>query len=138
MTAVMDLPSLKYTHDQLLVALEARRKWAERLDAKALAKHQRDEAAYLKSFRSACRDALKWNYDKVKANYGQVEIQPGRKFRSSDAPTCPMSLVVKLNAAIKFVKSDTRKNMTLSRNGEWASIYWLLTYDPDAPKAALC
>lgn len=139
MNAVIDLPSLHMTRDQVLQALEARRPWAERVDKKALAKHERDEKAYLAAFRSACRAALKWNYEKVKENYGQVEIQPGRKFRNSDAPSCPVSIVAKLDAAIEYLKKDTRKSVVLSPKNDWSGVHWLLTYDENADaKASLC
>lgn len=131
-----DMPSLRLTHDELLTRLQARHKWAERLDAKNLAKHERDEKAYLAAFRTACRAALKWDYEKVKKNYGQVEVN-GRVGRNG-APSCPMSIVVKLDRAIEFVKQDTRKSAVVSANGEWSAVHWLLTYDDNPPKAALC
>lgn len=138
---VIDLPSLHMTRLQLLEALEARRTWAERIDRKALTKHQRDEKAYMKAFQAACRTALKWDYDTVKENYGQIDVTNSHKrsrYRSFDAPECPLSIVAKLEVAIEFVRNDTRKTCVLSRNGEWAGVYWLLTYDPDEPEAALC
>lgn len=139
MSSVIDLPSLHMTREQLLEALEARRPWADRVDTRALAKHQRAEKAYLTAFRSACRAALKWDYDKVKENYGQVEIQPGRRASRSNAPSCPVSITAKLEAAIEFVKKDHRKTVTIGRSGEWSAVHWLLTYDENASKkATLC
>ena len=53
---ITDIP-LTYTKDDLIAALEARRKKAEKVDAKNLAAHRKDEAKYLAGFKKACREA---------------------------------------------------------------------------------
>lgn len=127
-----DMPSLRFKRPELLAALEARRPWAARLDAKALAAHQKAEKAYESEFRAACRKAVKWDYATIKKNHGN--IRP----RMTYAPSCPMSVAVKLEDAIKFVKNDNRISCTVSQNGEWSGVHWLLTHDENPKKRALC
>lgn len=60
------MSTLRFTRVQLVAALEARRPWAERVDAERLSAHQRDEREFLTRFRFACREAAKWDYETAK------------------------------------------------------------------------
>lgn len=128
-----DMPSLHFKREELLAALEARLPWAKALDAKNLAKHQRDERSYEKAFRAACKEAMKWDCAAIKRHYGIIMPRNNRS-----APSCPLSVVVKLERAIQFVRDDRRKTCSLSSRGEWSAVYWLLTYNEKASKADLC
>lgn len=133
-TRVEPTMTLRMTREQLIEALEERRPWAEQLDARNLAEHQRAEADFLKQFRAACREAAKWTYEEAKEHGFNV----GLNGNSSSAPSCPRSVSAQLDAAIRWAairwaRADKRVRVTL-RPDNSGSVHWLLTHDENAPK----
>lgn len=63
------LPKIVMPREELIEALEARRQWAQRLDASALRKHEAHERRFLAAWRKGCSAAAKWDYETLKANY---------------------------------------------------------------------
>lgn len=122
---------LRFTAEQLIEALEARRPWAEALDARNLRQHTKDEKEYLKTFRAACREALTWDYDQAKKHWFQV----GKRNGLPPEPDCPPSYVVRIEEYLRVVRTSERYQV--KPRGEWARLHHLLTYDPDE-KAELC
>src|SRR5690349_10721912 len=72
--------------EQFVAALEARKKWAEQLDAKAMREHKVAEKKALTEFRAACKKAMSWDYETAKEHSFAVE----RDWRK-DIPKCPVS-----------------------------------------------
>lgn len=126
------MATLRFTRDELIAALEARRPWAERLDAEHLAEHQKAEKAYLARFRAACREAVKWDYETAKAKYFTV-LENSRFGR----PECPTSLVAGLDRHLNMIKASRQKSFAISDSGGWSRVFHLLTHD-DAIKAEMC
>jgi hypothetical protein len=123
--------TLRFTRDQLVEALEARRPWAEKVDADRLTKHQKAEQDYLRQFRAACREAVKWDYEEAKKH--SFSPWSGRQYR----PDCPRSLVVALDMHLRMVRATRQDRFAVSEDGTWSKVFYLLTHDEDA-KAEMC
>lgn len=131
--------NLKFNKEQLEAALEARRGWARRLDAKRKAQHVREESKYLERFRAHIREALKWDYEHTKKRSFSVGLN-GYSERDR-RPNCPEGVELNLDKAISQVAMDGRTRYVLSalppkRHGyeDTSYIYWLLTHDENAKK----
>ena len=123
------MATLRFTKDQLIEALEARREWAQQLDAANLAKHQAEEKAALAKFRQECKEALKWDYQTAKSNWFRVG--------KVDRPHCPSSLVASLDRHLNQVKASYQTRYTISESGGWSQVHHLLTHD-ETIKTEMC
>ena len=123
------MATLRFTKDQLIEALEARREWARRIDADNLANHQKEEKAALAKFKQGCRDALKWDYQTAKENWFQVE--------RVNRPRCPNSLEANLDRQLSQVKASCQIRYTINDRGSWSEVHHLLTHD-ETIKAEMC
>ena len=123
--------TLRYTREQLLEVIEARRPEAEQIDAQALAEHEKAKKAFLKEFRQACREGAKWDYETAKEKAFSLPVDRWR------APKCPPSMVASLDKHRNLVGLARQKTFVLSDSGTWSVLYRLLTFDPDA-KPELC
>lgn len=112
----------------LIEALEARRPWAERLDAEHLAKHQKDEQAHLRRFREACREAARWDYATAKTHSFKAGVVNDRGF-SVYPPDCPRSLVASLDQQLNIVRATRQERFQISPEGVWSRVHHLLTHD---------
>lgn len=115
---------LRFTKEQLLNALEARRPWAEKYDADRLAEHQKAEKAFLAEFKAACREAAKWDYATAKEH----RFEPFGK-KHWDHPTCPRSMVASLDEHLNIIRATGQKSFMVSPRGEWSRLHHLLTHD---------
>lgn len=121
---------LRYTKEQLIDALEARRPWAEQYDAKKLAGHRAEEKAYLAEFRRTCREAAKWDYETIKKNRGEVKLRDNDRDWRWGPPNCPSMTVGELDRQLAIVRALRDKaQVTVSDNGQWSRIFFLLTHD---------
>lgn len=132
---------LRFKKEQLEAALESRRDWARKLDAKNRKKHVVDEKAYLERFRSKLKAALKWDYEQAKANRFEVELG---YHEQRQKPKCPEGVEAALDKYIAQVAMDGRERYVLSPHSpkRWdafdtSELYWLLTHDESA-KADIC
>lgn len=112
----------------LIAALEARRPWAEALDKTNMAEHQKAEQAYLKKFRDACREAIKWDYKTAQDNY--FAPMDALRYRRDTGPTCPRSAVARLDRILNVIKATRQERFVISASGCWGDAHWVLTYDP--------
>lgn len=124
----MTTTALRYTKDQLLDALEARRPWAEDGDRVAKRKHEADEKTWHKAFVARCRELAKMSYAEVK------DLDNGYRSRGyfqgvPDRPSCPTSRVAKLDKAINLVNAARQATYQVSPSGMWSDVFWLLTFD---------
>lgn len=126
------MSTLRFTRAELLEAIEARRSWAEHLDAQNLAKHLKDEKAYLAKFRAACREALKWDYETAKVRRFNV-LYPGRSL----SPDCPRSLVAGVDRYLNTIGATRQKSFSISVGGAWSGLFDLLTRD-ETVKDEMC
>lgn len=120
---------LRYTQKELIEALEARRQWAERLDATHLAAHRAAEKKALQDFRAKCREAIRWDYPTLKKEMFRVSVD--------QRPYCPLSVVTSLNATIRVVKASRQARFTIASTGTWHRAFYLLTHDENA-KVEMC
>lgn len=120
------MPKIVIDREQLLVELEERRAWAQRLDAKNIHDHARKEQAALVGFKKRCREALKWTYEELRAHNFEVGV------KYSTRPDCPEIVEEKLDRALAIVRLDNRKSLTLTEGGECYELFWLLTHDENA------
>lgn len=125
------MATLRFTRDELIQALEARRGWAEKFDAKKLAEHQKAEAKALKDFHAKCEQALKCDYKAAKSKW--------RRGHSIyfDPPTCPTSTLENLKKYLRYVKTSGAKTYVVTDRGEWSSMFFILTHDENA-KSEMC
>ena len=131
----MTTPALRFTKDQLIEALEARRPWAERTDQERLAAHQKAERQYLTDFRAACRDASKWTYEQAKANY--FEVRKRGRFDYGSKPSCPESRVAQIDRWLNIIRASRQSKFIIGERGGYAKVFHLLTHD-DALQAEMC
>lgn len=120
---------LRFTKEQLIERLEARRPWAQRLDAAALVEHRKAEKTYLVDFRAICREALKWDYEQVKEHGGTVRIEDRANY-GRRPPSCPSLTEARLDrelAVVRAMRDGAR--VVIKEGGGWALIWWLLTHD---------
>lgn len=120
------MPTLTFTRDQLIEALEGRRKWAEDYDRRNLAAHEKAEKDYLRRFRERCREMAKWSYDDIKKDtrYGSPRVDVG------DRPSCPRSAVAALDRELNVVRASRQHRFSVSGGStNWSGIFWLLTHD---------
>ncbi len=131
----------------LIAALEARRPWAEALDAKVLAEHQAAEREWWKENQRRCRAFLKLPFEEAKAVGFTPDFhrppEPGQRYRNDSAPSCPRSVVERLDSHIRTLTASRQEWFTISPEsnsfgGGWGSPFWLLTHDEDAAPGGLC
>lgn len=116
---------------QLVDALEARRRWAERLDAKRLWAHSKTEAKALRDFRALCAAAQKWDYETLKSEDFRFSLP------YNDRPRCPTSVVAQLDRLLSDLKLTRQERFTLDNRGLWSGAHHLLTFDENA-KPEMC
>lgn len=122
---------IKFTKRQDFIdALEARRPWAEAIDKANLAAHRKAEQAALKKFRDDCRRLAKLSYAELKARSRQYI----RNSATFDPPSCPDSVVGKLDQALAALRWTRQERFTVDDTGQWRAAHWLLTYDETAPR----
>ena len=132
------MPTLRFTRDELVEALEARRPWAEKVDAERLAEHQKAEREYLARFRAACREAAKWDYQTAKARSFVAQVPSDSAHRYKEyPPDCPKSLVTLLDRQLAIVRATRQERMQVTESGTWDRVFYLLTHDENA-KAEMC
>lgn len=122
------VPKIVLAREDLIAALEARRTWAQRMDARAIAKHEKAEKAAVVSFHKSCREALKWDYNAIKEHSYKLDLD----YR--DRPECPASIEQSLDHQLSVLRLDQRKTITVSDGNENSRIFWLLTHDERAKK----
>lgn len=125
------MPKIVMEREQAIAALERRRTWAQRLDAKNTRKHARAEQAVLADFKKRARGALKWTYEQLREHNFEVDVP----YRTR--PECPALVESRLDEQLAILKLDTRVTVTLTEDNENRHIFWLLTYDENA-KATAC
>ena len=111
------------TKEELLAALEERRKVAQKIDDEALAKHRKQEAAYLKHFHAACRAALKWDYETAKKHGFDPLKDEGSWSRNDKHPSCPESQVRKLDRVIAYVRTSRQEKYAITHDGVHSGIH---------------
>ena len=126
------MATLRFKREELIEALEGRRAWAEEIDARNLAEHQKAEKEYLAKFKAACREAAKWDYATAKRHHFEVMDD-----NSWDRPRCPQSIVAKLDANLNTVKASYQSRYTIADGGGWSQVFYLLTHD-ETIKAEMC
>ena len=92
---------------ELLAAIEALRPRAREHDAAAKIKHAKDEKAYLKAWKAAVREALKWDYATAKRHGFKISVtDPGvgeDYFGVRHAPACPTMREHRVDEALSIV-----------------------------------
>ena len=122
----------------LIAALEARRPWAEALDAKVLAEHQAAEKAWWKENQRRCREFLKLGFDDAKAvGFTPFFRRSASVYASDSPPSCPRSIVAQLDRHLGLLAVTRQDRFSISPEG-WGSMFWLLTHDEDAAPEGLC
>lgn len=129
------MSTLRFNRDELIESLEARRSWAERLDAKQKLEHHKAERAYLASFRAACREAAKWDYQTAKLN--RFEVFRDHWGSRQHQPSCPSSVVASLDRYLNQIRASRQKSFLVSESGNWSPVHYLLTYD-ETIKSEMC
>ncbi len=128
----------------LIAALEARRPWAEALDAKVLAEHQAAEREWWKENQRRCRAFCKLGFEEAKAAGFVPDLSrpasPGSRYRDSTPPSCPRSVVERLDYQLRILHASRQQQFTISaeHGSGWGSTFWLLTHDEDAAPGGLC
>lgn len=134
----MSAPSLRFTKDDLIAALEARRPWAKALDAKNLKAHKADERKALAEFRANLRCSLKATYDELTAERGRFGRNRDLSSVSFNGPSCPRSVEAMIDTQLAYIRPMRQKTMTISAEGNWRDVFYVLTHDENAPKGDLC
>lgn len=135
------LPLKFATKADLVAALEARRGWARSTDRKRMQQHTKNEKAYLSAFRSACKEALTWDWDQAKGR--SFTVKPPPKYDDAygewgNRPECPASREAYIDEALAQLALTSQESFTLyDGDYHFGRIYFLLTHDDDA-KADMC
>lgn len=135
------------TKQQLIDALEARRKWAEQHDDRVARTHRKDEDAALTAFRAKCRELGKMNLVRLKDEF-EASNRGGRKLSKLldygtvgvELPSCPESAVAVLDAALAALAVTRQERFTLQgeRTDPIRRAHWLLTHDDTPRKRTVC
>jgi hypothetical protein len=128
---------LTYTKEALLEKLASLRPAAEKRDKAAIAKHKKEEAAYLKRFHAACREALKWDYETAKSSGFNARVTESNDYggkNSVSAPRCPSEETNTLERLISLVNYSHQQRFMVTARGKFSEIYDLLTADIVAEK----
>lgn len=107
------------TKEQLIEALEAKRRACEVEDFHNVREHKAAEKKALAEFRASLREAMKWDYAEVKEN----EFRVGDY---SSGPTCPRSMVALLDRTLAFAKASQQKRYVINKNARH-DLYVILT-----------
>ena len=121
------MTSIHMTKDELVAALTAQKERAEKQDAKALAKHQRDEERWLKQTQKVFAKLSKASYEEVKGSLG-------RSLRLNclePIPSCPIAEVNRYTAALRALEYDRRSNFIISQDGKNRELHRLLMAGTD-------
>jgi hypothetical protein len=122
-------PVLRFSKDQLLVALRALLPIAKKQDTEAIKQHAIDEKAHLKAFKEACRDALKWDYQTASNRGFTAHVRDGSTLFRKSRPSCPMKREDHLNRLIAMVERSERKRYSISQGGQNQGLFYELTRD---------
>lgn len=131
---------LRFKKQQLVDALESRRPWAKKLDAKRKAEHQRAEKRFHELWKSTLKRALSWDYATAKKHHFNVSLDYSTR---QTRPECPQGVEVALDRAIAQVEMDGRERYALSDRGgsrysnDHYTLVWLLTHNENE-KADIC
>ena len=121
--------NITMTREAVMAKLQEQLKIAQAEDVKALKKHKADEETSLKKFKQKLREALSWDYQKLKTNRFHVGVS---------GPSCPYRQAERFEWAIKEVSLDTRtRSFRISPSSDLArAIHWV----PErlVPKRTLC
>ena len=122
--------TISMTREALLARLNDRLAVAIREDERIKKEHAIDEKKSLAIFRNKLREAMKWDYAKLKAMGFSVGLN------YDDRPKCPRSESDKIAAVIRSVEYDTRKRPFRID----AELYAAINYLPlaERPKLDMC
>lgn len=126
-----DIRLMFTSKEDLIAALKAKRTAIRRIDRENKAKHREAERAYLQRFRGMLREALKWDYEKLAAEYGQVSIDHRRS-----RPRCPQVHEVRLDRILAQLEFSVQENYTVTADGPWSVVHELLTIDMPQDRTA--
>lgn len=124
--------------EDLLVRLAEMLPEAEKRDKATVAKHKRDEAEYLKQFRAACREALRWDYETAKARYFKAMVVRPTSYGGFDqvqSPHCPKATAETIRRYIREVEMSTTTRFVINEGGKYGRLYNLLTSQIPQEKA---
>lgn len=119
---------ISMTRDDLIERLKDRLAAAKADDARIARLHQADEAKALEKFRAACREAMKWDYAKVKKKNFDVD------FAYSARPACPRLQHPAIAVQIRMVELDSRKGPFSI--GKGTELYDAVMWQPANERAA--
>lgn len=113
--------NITMTREALVAKLQDRLAAARVEDARLKIEHLVQERDALKAFRQLLRDAMKWDYTKVKFYSFRAELDHNRR------PSCPRSEATKIEIAIRSLTFDTRKTaFRISPSSDlYNAIHWL-------------
>lgn len=117
------------TKEQLIEALEAKRRACEAEDAENMRKHKEAERKALAAFKEMVRAAAKWDYAKAKKNSFRVG-------NYDSGPKCPASMIARLDRVLAFVKVSQQKRYVIGKNAH-EEVFSILTIDMPKTKG-LC
>lgn len=120
--------TLRFNKQQLLEALEALRPAFTAIDKKALADHKAAEKVALQEFRQHAREYAKYTYKEYKKH--GLSPRDGSYHKSS--PSCPLSLVARLDLAIHSVTLSMASKYVINSFGIHSNLHKVLTLT--APK----
>lgn len=127
--------TIRFTSKEAFIdALEERRKFWRDYDRKQAREHKAAEQKWLTEARKTLREAVKWDYAKLKEaiDYGGRLNLVGER-----VPSCPRLMEPKIDEIIAALKVTGGKAFTVSQGiGAWREAHNLLTWDPDAVKTA--
>jgi hypothetical protein len=127
---------IRIKRDELIAKLEKLHASALKQDKMAAEKHARDEQAFLVRFKAAAKSALKdyesvvskvqsWDYKKLRDNHFYVSM-PDLHYRKG-APRCPDLKAARIARLLAMVKASNMKTFTVSKRGQYGSLWELLT-----------
>lgn len=121
--------NISMTREAILEALERQLKLAKAEDEGIKKQHEKEEQAALAKFRATLKDAMTWDYKRVKnRSYDALQLK---------SPACPRSNAEPIARAIQHVTLDTRSRFVA---GQGSDLHQALTWLPESkrPKKSIC
>lgn len=133
------MTTIRMNKTQILERLAEQLPIATEHDAAELKTHKADEAAHLKKFREACRQAAKWDYKTAKANEFNPLHPMGDTWSARRGPRCPDSVAARITRLAHLVNISSQERYVLGPDGANSSLFRMITWTPEPmPDLEVC
>lgn len=130
------MTAIKFTNkSDFIDAVNGKRRQIQARDRAIAAEARKAERVWLAEYHRLTREA-------TKHTYAEATKEPGYKnpirCHLDHRPECRTYLLPRLDALLNVLEMTQQKEFTVDPNGQWATAWTILTYNPDAAPSSPC